>query len=612
MNTNAPRLRTRRDAAAVAALIGLSFIANAHAKEVTATPFDAASETPAAAPDRLLVRLTSGATATAKSAAAKGAVPALPFVQTLTPLMPQTGRAAKGAGAPEWFLAELQAGADRDAAMAELSALEGVLGVELDFELELPEPLVGEIFEAADSTAALATLQYGLSRIAAIQAWSVNHGDLDVVVAVVDTGVQLDHPDLVHQIWRNPYELPNGKDDDGNGFVDDLYGWNFHWHNNNPDDTGGHGTHVAGVIAATQDNGLGIDGAANVSIMPVKVLGRRRGWTSNIMAGVRYAVENGASVINMSLGGTKYSKAFADLCEHAMHNGVVIVAAAGNQASDKPSYPSGYPGVISVGAVDVEDLMAPFSNYGGSQFVVAPGVDILSTYNQSRYAVLSGTSMASPHVAGVAALLLSYDPSMTAEDVRRRLAGTSDDIGDVGWDPNFGNGRVNAYRALTETVKAIEQADDQYEPNDDIQLAISLPPGTYSLEGLDLDWFKLELGRGSITVRIDGPEGDLDLYLGDAEGNVIDASNGFGSIETVIAELGDGPYYLVVAPYEGQTGAYTLVIEFDPVRTLMDNACGAGAGMSMSASLLGLAGLGFMGRRRGRGPLAEGRRDNGT
>lgn len=593
MTAHAPRSRTHASRIDVAALVGLLLCGAAWAKEVTSTPFDHLAETPAAAPDRLLVQLAPSGAASAKSAG-----PSLPFVRELTSLMPQSHGAAKGAGAPEWFLAELEEGADRNQAMAELSQLDDVLGIELDFELELPEPLAVEILEAADTTAVMAAMQYGLARIAAIEAWSVNHGDLGVVVAVIDTGVQLDHPDLVGQIWHNVSEIPNGKDDDGNGFVDDMNGWNFHWHNNDPDDTGGHGTHVAGVIAATQDNGVGINGAANVSIMPVKVLGMRRGWTSNIMRGVRYAVENGASVINMSLGGTKYSRAFGDVCEWAMANDVVIVAAAGNQAWDRPSYPGAYPGVISVGAVDVSDLLAPFSNYGGAQFVVAPGVDILSTYMGSRYAMLSGTSMASPHVAGVAALLRSFDPSMSAEDVRRRLAGTSDDIGQAGWDSYFGNGRVNAYRALTETIDALERTDDQYEPNDDIQLAVSLPPGRYSLEGLNLDWFKLNLGRGSLTVRIDGPEGDLDLYLGDAEGNLIDVSNGEGSIETALAELGDAPVYLLVAPYEGQVGAYTLVIEFDPVRTLLDDACGAGAGMSASASVVGLVGLGFVGRRR--------------
>ncbi|MBI4043142.1 MAG: S8 family serine peptidase [Deltaproteobacteria bacterium] len=275
------------------------------------------------------------------------------------------------------------------------------------------------------------------SDIDAVRAWDITTGNRSIVVGVIDTGVDANHPDLKENIWHNSAEIPdNGIDDDGNGFIDDDTGWNFYGNNKNSFDDNGHGTHVSGTIGAVGNNGIGTVGVNwQVSILPVKFLGADgSGTTDGAIQAIDYAVKMGAHILNNSWGGGGFSQALADKIALAESKNVLFVAAAGNDSSNNdnyPHYPSNYPhsNVISVAATDCRDQLAYFSNYGlGSVDISAPGVAIYSTLPNNTYGSYSGTSMATPHIAGAAALLWSLNPSLTMGEVIQRLLISSDEI----------------------------------------------------------------------------------------------------------------------------------------------------------------------------------------
>lgn len=281
-------------------------------------------------------------------------------------------------------------------------------------------------------------------------------GSSQVIVAVLDTGVDYAHPDLQGNIYRNPGEIPdNGIDDDRNGFVDDVHGWNFIGRNNDPKDVFGHGTHVAGIIGAKGNNGIGSVGVNwNVSILPVKMLGDNgSGDLASALDAVNYAVLMKASVINASWGGDSYSKLFEDALRGAAKAGVLFVAAAGNDSADNDRlvfYPAGYQmeNTVSVAATDNRDELAGFSNYGRKTVEVsAPGDHILSTVPNGQYKYLSGTSMAAPFVAGLAALVKSVHPRLPVQDLKRVLLSSCDPVSALKELVSCG-GRINAERAL--------------------------------------------------------------------------------------------------------------------------------------------------------------------
>lgn len=286
------------------------------------------------------------------------------------------------------------------------------------------------------------------SDISAIEAWAFETGSREVRVAVIDTGIDFFHQDLVANIWVNPGEIPgDGIDNDGNGYADDLHGFDFVSDDSDPMDDQEHGTHVAGTIGAVGNNEIGVTGVCwEVSLMALKAFNEHgEGRVSDAVDAIHYAVANGARIINASWGLPEKSFALEEAVDYAADAGVLVIAAAGNGRTDAPSYPAGYESVLSVGALDAEDERAGFSNHGPYVDLSAPGQGIFSTFPENGYGMASGTSMAAPHVSGVAALVLARFPHYGSEDVRAILINSTDP---VKTDKALGRGRINAAKAV--------------------------------------------------------------------------------------------------------------------------------------------------------------------
>jgi subtilisin family serine protease len=295
--------------------------------------------------------------------------------------------------------------------------------------------------------------------IDALKAWLKTRGSDKVVVAVLDSGVDYTHKDLVANMWFRPDSLPQYADDEL-GTFDDVNGYDADANAPDPMDDNGHGTHCAGIIGAEGDNNEGIAGINwNVSIMPLKFLGRGGfGTTKNAIEAINYAIDRkqkgvNVRVINASWGSTSYSRALEDAIRAAGEQGILFVAAAGNSSTDndkRAHYPSNYnlPNVISVAALDRTDSMASFSNFGvKTVHIAAPGRDILSTWLKDVYREASGTSMAAPQVSGVAALILASEPNLSVEKLRERILRSVDKIPSLDGKVASG-GRLNAAKAL--------------------------------------------------------------------------------------------------------------------------------------------------------------------
>ena len=303
----------------------------------------------------------------------------------------------------------------------------------------------------------------------------------DVVVAIVDGGSEWQHPDLAANVWTNPGEVTNGLDDDGNGYVDDLHGWNFANGSNNPTglvqtpSAAGHGTHVAGIACAVSDNASGVAGASwNARFMPVCVA---HPTVDNAIAfgyqGILYAVDNGADVVNCSWGGQGNPSYFErEVIDYARQHGVVVVAAAGNNGSSADFYPATYPHVLAVANLNNSDQKISSSNYGPWVDVAAQGTNIHSTYRGGTYLDLNGTSMASPHVAAACALVKTKWPSYLAEQVRERVrvTATNIDATNPGFAGQLGYGRIHVAQALTKVTPAIRIRSVTYDTPDGDQL----------------------------------------------------------------------------------------------------------------------------------------------
>lgn len=311
---------------------------------------------------------------------------------------------------------------------------------------------------------------YGLTKISAPAAWDLTTGSPTVVVADIDTGMRYSHEDLAANVWTNPGEIPNnGIDDDGNGFVDDYHGYDFRFNDPDPLDEHGHGTHTAGTIGAAGNNGLGVVGVNwNVKIMPIKIYSASANDSTSAMLinaynYIRMMKNRGVNirVTNNSYGDCPeacgYDQATKDAIDAMGDAGILSVFAAGNanknnDTDPSPNFPSTYnsPSILAVAASDSNDNRAGFSSYGATTVdLAAPGVAVLSTYfaSDSSYATLSGTSMATPHVAGAAALLAAYNPELSVASLKATLMNTVDELPQWNGVVKAG-GRLNIARAL--------------------------------------------------------------------------------------------------------------------------------------------------------------------
>ena len=298
--------------------------------------------------------------------------------------------------------------------------------------------------------------------ISAMRAWAVTTGSDQVVVAVIDSGVDYSHPDLVNNIWTRPEIIKAYQDDDltSNDAIDDVHGFNFVDDNDDPMDDNGHGTHCAGIIGAEGDNGLGIAGVNwNVKIMPLKFMDADgTGTTKDAIEAINYVIDRkragvNVRIISASWGSTAKSRALEDVIRRAFDEGILFVAAAGNSSSNNdqtPHYPSSYNlgNVVSVAALNRNDELASFSNYGAkSVHIAAPGQEILSTWLEHGFEEKQGTSMATPFVSGVAALILAENPKMSVSDLRAKLLKSVDVLPSLKGKVSSG-GRINAAKAV--------------------------------------------------------------------------------------------------------------------------------------------------------------------
>ncbi|MCB0022055.1 MAG: S8 family serine peptidase [Caldilinea sp.] len=341
------------------------------------------------------------------------------------------------------------------------SALAGVAGY-VEY-MEADSVVTGES-TPNDPAFSEASKVYGLNMVEAPRAWDIGSGSGDVVLAILDTGLNGAHAEFAERVVPG-YDFINEDDD--------------------PSDDHGHGTHVAGIAAAAANNEQGGAGICpQCKIMPVKVLdGGNRGTWGTVAAGIYYAVDNGARVINLSLGASATSRTIQDAVDYAEEHDVIVVASSGNAASSLPYYPAAIPWVVAVGATTDVDALWAFSNTGDHIDLTAPGYRIYSTYNDltvnGGYAYMTGTSMASPYVTGLIGLVAGMDNTLTATEIIDLMTANADDLGDEGKDASFGYGRINAYTTMVAANGGQEPTPPPTpEPPDEPEQPISPIPAT--------------------------------------------------------------------------------------------------------------------------------------
>ena len=453
--------------------------------------------------------------------------------------------AARRLGNTEWWQVPVGTGQGVANKLASMRKMEGVVAAQLDYRVQAavvnPDD---QLFQQGclwglqnrGSGACGFTSAKVDADIDADQAWDVTVGNGEVVVAVIDSGVDYTHPDLVANIWKNLSEIPgNGEDDDNNGYVDDVRGWDFVNNDNEPLDDNAHGTHVAGTIGAQGNNngefGTGMAGVAwNVQIMPLKFLDRNgSGYTSDAIAALNYAVANGAKISNNSWGGAPYDSALYAAIQAAGDAGHLFIAASGNgnlsgkaQNNDsKPYYPASYglDNIIAVTASDPNDKYSSFGNYGATSVdLAAPGVYIWSTipaaldtfdYSPDGYARFNGTSMATPHVSGTAALMWSVNPTLSYQTIKQLILDTGDSILNT-QRPTVTNDRLNAFKAVVAARDLVPNnlpvaGNDEYSISEDGVLVVAAADGVLGNDG-DPD------GNPLTAVVVSGPaNGNLAL-----------------------------------------------------------------------------------------------------
>jgi subtilisin family serine protease len=456
--------------------------------------------------------------------------------------------------------------------------------------------------------------------IDAAEAWEKSTGISDVIVAVLDTGVDYSHRDLDDNMWVNEAELNGdvGVDDDENGYIDDIYGYDFVNDDNDPLDDNGHGTHCSGTIAAEGDNGLDIAGVCwDARIMALKFLGASGGGNdADAAEAFYYAVENGADVISNSWGGYFGSQILEEAINYAYSGGVVVAASAGNTYSNVPTYPASYDHVIAVAATDSDDERAVFSTYGDWVEIAAPGLDILSlraggtslgaVYDEFA-TVASGTSMSCPHVSGAAAMLLSVEPGISVDQLQDALMETADPIEPVVCI----SGRLNLYGAILRILGpqgTVWLDDELYSCSDSIEIRLfdtdlsssSTQEVTVATNGGDSETVLLSETSPTLGIFV----GEISTSPGDpivedgqlqvSHGQIItatydDANDGTGMAATVTDIASADCQYPVILSVEIDVPGPEPVVTIGTdkpttARVLYSSACGATDHMVASGS----------------------------
>ena len=319
-------------------------------------------------------------------------------------------------------------------------------------------PNVKPLYVPNDPEAQFGKKQFHLAQINVYDAWNVTKGGEDIVIGIIDTGADLDHEDLVGNLYLNVEDPIDGSDNDNDGFVDNYYGWDFADNDNSPEADGStHGTGVTGIAAAATDNNTGIAGIGfNTKFMPIKIFQTESNFSRNSYEAIIYAADQGCDVINLSWGSSgRYSQFAQDIINYAaLEKDVVIVAAAGNTDDELDFYPASYDNVLSIGFVNPDDTRNSNSTYSDFIDLVAPGSGIYTTENGDAYASDGGSSYAAPMVAGAAALVRSVFPEWNAQQIMEQLRVSADDIYDVGSNNDylykFGKGRLNVFKALAD------------------------------------------------------------------------------------------------------------------------------------------------------------------
>jgi len=438
------------------------------------------------------------------------------------------------------------------------------------------------------------------SDIDAPQAWNIHTGTSDVIVAVIDTGVDYTHRDLDDNMWVNEAELNgiDGVDDDGNGYIDDIYGYDFINEDPDPQDDHGHGTHCSGTIAAEGNNALDITGVCwNAKIMAIKFLGSDgRGTGDKAVEAIYYAVQNNADVLSNSWGSGFPSGAIEEAINYAYSQGVLVVAAAGNDNSNWPFYPAYYENAIAVAATDSNDDKASFSNYGNWVDIAAPGVDVLSlradstslgTTYDSFTTILSGTSMACPHIAGACTLLISMFPETQSDQLKQTMMDSTDPI-----EPGVcTSGRLNLYATMLHLLGPkgtiwlendfyscadlveIKLYDSDLDPDETQQITLSTDAGDF--ETVLLDEFDSTFGIFTSTIpTASGPPITEDGMLQVLHEQIItatyyDADDGTGNpaVSTDIAQADCQPPVIFNVDIDVPGPEPTVIFETDEPTT---------------------------------------------
>ncbi len=325
--------------------------------------------------------------------------------------------------------------------------------------------------------------QYHSALMKVPDAWEITTGSPAVIVSVIDTGIMLAHQDLAANIWTNPFEVADGLDNDGNGLIDDLHGYDWVNDDSNPADDNGHGTLVAGIIGAVGNNGKGVVGVNQVvKIQALKALSNQgTGYLADFVAAIDYAINTGSNVINMSFGFNTYSEVFKAAVERAGSHGVLVVCGAGNYSSNNnstPFYPASFQTAnnISVAATDQADMLTSISNYGSTTVHLgAPGIGIWTTGMTGGYGTAQGTSMASPQVAGAAALVKATNSALGPSDLKAVLLENVDQVVNLNGMVSSG-GRLNVHRAVLAALSrtpdpAPEPSPDPIPPAEEREVA---------------------------------------------------------------------------------------------------------------------------------------------